>query len=73
MNTVKIRIRDHGPLVVEGPVNLTDGEGNSISVPDQSKSNIALCRCGDSANKPFCDGSHRDSGFSSAIRANPLS
>ena len=68
MSDVKIRIRDHGPFVVEGPITLEDADGNSFPIsPD--KPAIALCRCGSSANSPFCDGSHKTCGFESADRA----
>jgi CDGSH-type Zn-finger protein len=58
MADVKIRMRANGPLVVEGPFELTDSQGNAFPLnPD--KPAIALCRCGASANRPFCDGSHK--------------
>lgn len=44
-----------GPLVVRGPVVLRDQEGNEIAT---GRSPIALCRCGKSRIRPFCDGSH---------------
>ncbi len=62
MAEVRIRCRANGPLVVEGPVTIVDHEGNAFSVSSE-KPNIALCRCGHSANKPFCDGSHRACDF----------
>ena len=68
MPDVTIRLRDHGPLVIEGPVKIIDAEGNEFDV-DSSKPAIALCRCGQSQRKPFCDGTHRDCGFSAADRA----
>ncbi len=68
MPEVNIRLRDHGPLVVEGAIKLVDAEGNEFSI-DPSKPAIALCRCGASENKPFCDGSHKTCGFESAVRA----
>lgn len=68
MSEVRIRLRDHGPLVVEGPVTVVDPEGNTYAIsPD--KPAIALCRCGESKNKPFCDGAHKACGFDSADRA----
>jgi CDGSH-type Zn-finger protein len=63
--TVIIRCRENGPLVVQGPVQLLDHLGNPIPIPG-NKEQIALCRCGHSRNKPFCDGSHRTCGFRSA-------
>ena len=66
MAEVVITPNDNGPLVVTGPVKLVDPEGNEISV---DRDRIALCRCGASQNKPFCDGSHRRIGFESKVRA----
>lgn len=61
MADVVIRLRPNGPLVVEGDFDLLDAEGNPLPKPD--KPAIAFCRCGQSANKPFCDGRHRECGF----------
>lgn len=60
---VRIRVRRDGPLVVDGLewLDLVDADGEAIPCPPSPKGNIALCRCGASANKPFCDGSHRES------------
>jgi CDGSH-type Zn-finger protein len=62
MSEVTIRCRLDGPLVIEGAVRITDSEGNIFPL-DTSKPAIALCRCGHSAKRPFCDGSHRGAGF----------
>jgi CDGSH-type Zn-finger protein len=59
---VVIRCRENGPLLVQGPVRVLDHFGNEFSIPP-GKDNIAMCRCGHSKNKPFCDGSHRQFGF----------
>ncbi len=59
---VVIRCRENGPLVVTGPVTITDHLGN-VFTPPPGKDNVALCRCGGSQNKPFCDGSHKTCGF----------
>jgi len=68
MAEVKIRMRTNGPFLVEGPITLTDPEGNAFEIsPD--KPAIALCRCGESANRPFCDGTHNRCGFESDERA----
>ncbi len=45
-----------GPLLVRGPVRLTDQDGNPI---DSDRETIALCRCGKSRMRPFCDGTHK--------------
>ncbi|MEM7312438.1 MAG: CDGSH iron-sulfur domain-containing protein [Planctomycetota bacterium] len=65
---VNIRLRDDGPLVVEGKVTITDAEGNQFPV-SADKPAIALCRCGASQNKPFCDGAHKQAEFKAADRA----
>lgn len=68
MPEVTIRLRDNGPMVVEGPITVVDADGNVFPIA-ADKPAIALCRCGASANKPFCDGKHRDCGFAAAERA----
>ena len=50
-----------GPLIVRGDFRLVDQDGAEI---DPGRDTIALCRCGKSGIKPFCDGSHKRSGFS---------
>ena len=62
----KITVRDNGPYLVKGPVLLLDAEGNEFRV---ERTTVALCRCGRSANKPFCDGTHAKVGFRAAERA----
>ena len=54
-----------GPYIVEGPVAVVDAEKTAIATPSDGP--IALCRCGASANKPFCDGSHQATGFDGAL------
>jgi CDGSH-type Zn-finger protein len=62
MAEVSIRLRENGPLVVEGAFQLVDHQGNVFSAVSE-KPAVALCRCGHSKNKPFCDGTHRTCGF----------
>lgn len=62
--TVKITIRDNGPLLVDGDFTLVDAAGNEVPVKKK-----ALCRCGGSTTKPFCDGTHSKIGFQGAIAA----
>ena len=62
---IVIRCRENGPLVVQGPCRVLDHQGNELT-PPPGKAAVALCRCGHSRNKPFCDGSHRDCGFQAA-------
>ncbi len=68
MSEVTIRIRDNGPLVVEGSVILTDADGNAFPT-NPEKPVVALCRCGASKNRPFCDGAHNAAGFEACERA----
>ena len=56
-----IKVRTDGPYKIEGPVLVIDAEGNEFALPRGSA--VVLCRCGHSANKPFCDKSHRRAGF----------
>ncbi|MEX0866669.1 MAG: CDGSH iron-sulfur domain-containing protein [Pirellulales bacterium] len=65
MSEVTIRCRENGPFVVEGPVKLIDHLGNPFTAGGD-KPAIALCRCGQSKNRPFCDGSHKGCGFVAA-------
>ena len=62
MAEVKIRMRPNGPLVIEGPFELVDSRGQVFHIPPD-KPAVALCRCGHSAKRPFCDGSHKTCGF----------
>ncbi len=64
---VKITIRPNGPYVVEGEVELTDVGGEKVDTTDRPR--IALCRCGASVTKPFCDGTHSKIGFQAAEAA----
>jgi hypothetical protein len=59
---ITIRCRENGPLVVHGPFRLVDHTGKEYELPTD-KPLVALCRCGHSGNKPFCDGSHKGCGF----------
>ena len=68
MAEVKITIRPNGPLLVEGGFQLVDSEGNAFEL-DPSKPAYALCRCGQTANSPFCDGAHKSCGFDSTVVA----
>jgi CDGSH-type Zn-finger protein/uncharacterized Fe-S cluster protein YjdI len=54
--------RPNGPLFVRGRVRIVDPDGRLI----REDTRVALCRCGASGNKPFCDGSHRTIGFQTA-------
>lgn len=64
MNDLTITPTDNGPYLVEGSVALLDAEGNEYEVSDK----IALCRCGHSSTKPFCDGTHEKVSFAAVNR-----
>lgn len=55
----QVQVSPNGPLLVQGPCTIVHADGR-VERRDRS---TALCRCGHSANKPFCDGSHRRAGF----------
>ncbi len=56
-----IQVLKSGPLLVKGAVSLTGVDGNVI--PTQAGQPVALCRCGHTANRPFCDGAHKANNF----------
>ena len=57
---VEIVAYPNGPFLVRGPISLTNPDGEEIS---RDRRTIALCRCGKSVIKPFCDGTHKIIGF----------
>lgn len=57
---VVVTLCPDGPLLVRGDVRIEDIDGNPVPRP---RATVALCRCGLSAVKPFCDGSHKAAGF----------
>jgi CDGSH-type Zn-finger protein len=65
---VEIKVRKNGPYKVTGPIRLIDADGNEYEVGAPGES-IVLCRCGGSTTKPFCDGTHRRTGFQAAEKA----
>ncbi|MGP6159211.1 MAG: CDGSH iron-sulfur domain-containing protein [Vulcanimicrobiaceae bacterium] len=67
MADVSITIRPGGPYLVRGPVALRDADGNVFDL--EGKEVVALCRCGGSTTKPFCDGTHSKIGFQAASKA----
>ena len=71
MADVSIRPKPNGPYLIEGSVDIYDTAGNKIPTDDRPR--IALCRCGASSNKPFCDGTHSKIGFQAAETINPES
>ena len=69
MSDVVIKTRLNGPLLVTGSFTLIDHLGQTYDLSGQP--NVALCRCGVSKTKPFCDGSHKGCGFTAEETAGP--
>jgi CDGSH-type Zn-finger protein len=76
-DALTIRCRLDGPFVVEMPtgeqfaglrLRVTDHADREFCLPADGRA-VALCRCGRSGNRPWCDGSHRTNGFSAAEEA----
>ncbi len=58
---MKLIIRENGSILIETAGQLTVRRGEVEEVLEKPK--FSLCRCGHSANKPFCDGAHKAAGF----------
>jgi uncharacterized Fe-S cluster protein YjdI len=56
---VVISLAENGPYLIKGNFRIEDQKGEQVD----TKATAALCRCGGSSNKPFCDGAHRKVGF----------
>jgi len=70
MASTKIVVRNDGPLRVEGEIELVDMQGQPYGLAGRTV--LSLCRCGHSANKPFCDGAHKAAGFQDQQQAREL-
>lgn len=70
MATTKITVNSNGSIRVEGDFEIVDPAGQAFGLG--GRTTVSLCRCGHSANKPFCDGSHKTSGFSDPVVARDL-
>ena len=66
MADVTVRVLENGPYLVKGEIEIVDAKGNPIPQPEKG---WALCRCGASTTKPFCDGMHSKIGFKAAMEA----
>jgi CDGSH iron-sulfur domain-containing protein 3 len=64
---VKVTIFDNGPIEVIGPFTLSDENGHAIEFEPAPGEPVYFCRCGQSSDKPFCDGTHDDCGFASKL------
>jgi CDGSH-type Zn-finger protein len=67
MAATRIVVRNNGALRIEGDFELVDQDGKPFGLA--GRTSIALCRCGHSAKKPFCDSTHKTCGFDSTIVA----
>jgi CDGSH-type Zn-finger protein len=63
----KVIIKNNGPIRIEGEFEIFDEQGKQFDT--KGKPAISLCRCGQSSNIPFCDGTHKTCGFESSIAA----
>jgi CDGSH-type Zn-finger protein len=70
MAATKITVIHNGPIRIEGDFEILDPA--SVNFGLAGRTAISLCRCGHSANKPFCDGSHKRSGFQDEVHAREL-
>jgi len=70
MPGTKITVNHNGPLRIEGDVEILDPQGKAFGLAGRTV--VSLCRCGHSANKPFCDGSHKTTGFTDQVVARDL-
>ena len=70
MAGTKVTIFNNGPLRVEGDFEIVDQEGKTFGLGGRTA--ISLCRCGQSGNSPFCDGTHKRQNFPSAVSARDL-
>jgi CDGSH-type Zn-finger protein len=70
MPSTKITINNNGNIRVEGDFEIVDPQGNAFGLAGRTV--ISLCRCGQSKNKPFCDGSHNAVGFNDHVVARDL-
>jgi CDGSH-type Zn-finger protein len=58
MSKTKLTINNNGSIKIEGDFEIVDSQGNAYGL--EGRTVLGVCRCGHSANKPFCDGSHRN-------------
>lgn len=67
MAATRLTIFNNGSIRVEGDFELVDQDGKAFGLAGRTR--IALCRCGQSQKKPFCDGTHKTCGFQSTVVA----
>jgi CDGSH-type Zn-finger protein len=64
-DALTLRCRENGPYLLPASIQIVDHLGNPFPIPP-GKDTVALCRCGHSKTRPFCDGSHKACGFVAA-------
>ena len=67
MSSIKITFTENGSIRIDGPAEAVDHDGTPVQLREGKPT--FLCRCGQSSNKPFCDGSHRTAGFDGSLAA----
>jgi len=70
MANTRVTVNRNGSLRIEGDFEIVDAEGRPYGLGGRTR--VSLCRCGQSADKPFCDGTHRRCGFQSEVTAREL-
>jgi len=70
MAATKITVKSNGSIRVEGDFEIVDQQGAAFGLAGRTA--VSLCRCGHSADKPFCDGSHKRVGFQDEVQARDL-
>jgi CDGSH-type Zn-finger protein len=70
MAATKITVKSNGSIRVEGDFEIVDQQGAAFGLGGRTA--VSLCRCGHSADKPFCDGSHKRVGFQDEVKARDL-
>ena len=66
----KVTPLNNGPILIEGDFELLDPQGARFGLA--GRTTVALCRCGQTATKPFCDGAHARTGFCDPVTARDL-
>jgi CDGSH-type Zn-finger protein len=66
----KITPQNDGPIRIEGDFEILDPAGNAFDLGGRTA--VSLCRCGHSANKPFCDGAHKRTAFCDPVQARAM-
>lgn len=70
MASTRITVRENGPLLIEGDFEIVDAQGKIFGLAGRQR--VTLCRCGQSNDKPFCDGTHKACAFASIVVAKEL-